>query len=138
MKGYGYLVTGHVIRDDNHEPIHGLSVQAWGSYFRPWSGDVLCEICLGEDLTNRNGSFSISFHERDHSKPIEGKLEVYLKIFDRDGRFIYETRKKTVTCDPEERLVFELSLHQDILECHFSRPLSWQCPNEPLISQCYR
>ena len=133
MKSNTNLVTGHIIRDDNHEPVHGLSVQAWGFSSKPWVGDASCEICLGQDLTNRDGSFSISFHEKGLKKPIEGKLEVYLKIFDRDGRIIYDTREKTIPCDPEKRMVFELSLSPKILECHFSRPLSWQCPTDPLI-----
>jgi hypothetical protein len=134
MRSCEYLVTGHITREDNQESIQGLSVQAWGLYFKPWVGDVLREVCLGEDLTNRDGLFSISFHKMDLVKPIEGNLEVYLKVFDRDGRLIYDSRKQTIICDQEKRLAIELSLNPDILKCHLSRPLSWQCPNEPLIS----
>jgi hypothetical protein len=123
-----YILTGQITRRDTGAGIHGLVVEAWDD-------DLSCDDCLGSDLTNRDGSFLIQFRTQDFKEKFEGKLEVYLKVFDRDCRLIYDTQRDKCACDPGEPLQFKISLVPDTLWWHFSRVVSWECPNEGLVPE---
>jgi hypothetical protein len=104
-----YTLTGRVIRNDTGMRIHGLYIEAWDD---DWS----CDDCLGSSLTNRVGSsFKIQFSPADFKENFEGKPVVYLRIYDRDCRLIYDTRADKGTCHPHEPLQSEISLVPEML-----------------------
>ncbi|MAT96326.1 MAG: hypothetical protein CL608_04215 [Anaerolineaceae bacterium] len=123
-----YLVKGRLVRRDNQQGIHGLLVEAWDE-------DISCDDCLGWDLTNRDGSFAISFHEEDFDEPYEGAPEIYLKIRDRDGRLIHDTRSQKRICQPGHTVEINHALVPDTLWWHRQTPVSWECPDDPLLPE---
>ena len=60
MYGSNHILSGLIKRSDNNTPIHGLCVEAWALLIKSWKDKVLCKVCLGNDLTNRDGSFAIA------------------------------------------------------------------------------
>ncbi len=128
MTASEYILSGRVTRKDTGAGIHGLVVEAWDD-------DLSCDDCLGSDLTNQDGSFWIQFRPEDFQEKFEGKPEIYLKIFDRDCRLIYDIQAERCTCRPGETNQFNITLVPDTLWWHFSRPLLWSCPNEQLIPE---
>ena len=126
MSHFLYLIKGRLVRQDNKQGIHGLSVEAWDE-------DVRCDDCLGWDLTDRDGSFAISFTEADFMESHEGAPEIYLKIRDRDGRLILDTRKQKRVCQPGHTVEINLALVPDTLWWHLQTPVSWDCPDDPLL-----
>ena len=123
-----YVIKGRITRKDTGGGVHGLLVEAWDE-------DVRCDDCLGHDLTNSDGSFFIAFKAEDFKEPFEGNPEVYLKIYDRDCRPIYDTRSKKRGCSVDLPLKINLSLAPETLWWHLSKPLSWECPEGALVSQ---
>jgi hypothetical protein len=128
MESSIYLITGRITREDKEIGIHGLLVTAWDY-------DNFFDNGLGQTLTHQDGSFAISFNESTLGGRFEGPLEVYIKIRDRDGNLIHNTKRHLQTCLRGEPLDYRLALPDKVLERHFSRPLSWERPTGRLAPQ---
>ncbi len=128
-------LSGRIVQCDNQKPVHGLLVKAWAIYGTEWNNDSKCKYQLGCDLSDRNGVYRIVFNDDEFSKKCKcrGHLEIRLKIYDRDGRKIHQLRKKIEDCSPGTVFTVDLCLDREELECHLSRELSWDCPDEPLL-----
>lgn len=128
-------VTGRVTRGDNQRPVHGLLMDAWVSFNDAWDDNPTCCFKLGCDLSNRDGSFSIAVEvdKLDPACTCKNDPEIFIKVRDRDGHVIHSTRQPTQTCQRDDPFDFHIVLDARVLERHYSRPLSWTPPKEPLI-----
>lgn len=126
MSQSSYRVHGRITRQDNQQGIHGLLVEAWDD-------DRCGDDCLGWDLTNRDGSYAITFSAADFKEPGEGAPEIYLKIRDRDGRLLLDSRSRKRSCQPGHTVEINLALVPDTLWWHQQTPVSWECPDDPLL-----
>ena len=122
-----YIIKGKITRQDTGQGILGLLVEAWDE-------DVRCDDCLGHDLTNSDGSFAIAFTDADFKEKFEGNPEIYLKVYDRDCRLIYDTRSTKRRCTDDVPTEIDLSLAPETLWWHMSKPLAWECPEDGLVS----
>lgn len=128
-------LIGRILLSENDQPIHGLLVKAWMIFGTEWNSGSQCKYPLGCDLTDQNGIYRLGFDESMFSEDCKckGHLEIRLKIYDRDGHEIHQTHKKIEDCPPDGAFRVDLFLDRMALEEHLSRPLSWDCPDEPLV-----
>ena len=120
-----FSIQGKIRRRDNNQGVHGLSVEAWDD-------DRRCDDCLGQDLTNKNGSYCITFTEAAFKEPGEGEPEIYLKIRDCEGRLIHDTRGDRQICHPEQTEIINVTLVPDVLYWHL-QVASWEYDGSPLV-----
>lgn len=85
-----YGITGR-IRDENNLPVEGCIVQAFdkdlGIFLNP-------DDPLGKAITDEEGAFEIIFDKADFEDWFEGSPDVYLKVWDQDGKILVITDEK--------------------------------------------
>ena len=128
MERSDYLISILVTREDGISGIHGLQVEIWEE-------GVPKDNCLNKSLTSQNGSIELAFTESDVSVPDGKQVNVYLIIRDRDGQSIYNTQEALRPFVPRKPLEFRIALKDYTLAQHYSRPLSWERPEDHLSPQ---
>ena len=116
------MVHGNVTRNDSHEGVHGLTIEVW-------DGHGCEERCLGTDLTNRDGSYTVRFCPPGDGCPIEP----FLRVRDREARVIREERPQGCRPPLETSIALDVALAPETLWWHLTRPLSWSAPESKLI-----
>ena len=115
-------LSGRITRNDNHQGIHGIRVEAWDA---TQAGDRP----IGVALTNIDGSYHIDLPGLDCCDC----PAIFIQLRDRDCRLIHDGCKDRRCCKPGEPLRVDVALAPQVLWWHLSRPLSWAAISEPLV-----
>ena len=128
MAATHFTLTGRITRNDNHQGVHGIRVEVWDA-----GQSTGCPRGVG--LTNRDGSYHIVLHgEGDDCSCCECP-DIYIKLRDRDCRLIYDGCADRRCCDPDKPLRIDVALDPQALWWQYSRPLSWDRIDEPLVPE---
>jgi len=85
-----WIVTGIISDEATDLPLEGFAVQAWDLDF------LFCDDCLGKDVTDTEGRFTIKFRWEQFRDIFEFSPDVYLKIFDAHGHLLKDTSGEVV------------------------------------------
>src|SRR6476619_3668159 len=100
-----YRISGTIIDSDSGRPIPGLRVRAKDK-------DFFREQLLGDGQTDENGRYEIRFDRDDLTGPIlriERHPDIFLIVFDPDGRQVYSTACSIVV-DAERETSIDLRI----------------------------
>jgi hypothetical protein len=128
-------VRGRILRADDQQPVHGLLVRVTARFGTAWETDADCTVPLGCDLTDRDGRFWIAVDASRFTEHCmcKGHLQFHLTVLDRDGHEVHAESRHAAECPPDTAFTFDIAVAPGALQCHFSRPLSWERPTEPLL-----
>lgn len=125
MADIAFRIDGRITKSDKKTGIHGLLVDVHDK-------DLVFTDLLGCTRTRHDGRFSLHYSLSDSEAILELSLEIYIKILDRDGNAIHSTKKKhKFGADPS--LSFNIALKDNLLKNHFSRPLSLNPVEGPIV-----
>ncbi len=90
-----FRAHGTVVEDETGRPLEGLVVRAYDL-------DTLADDFLGETHTDAEGRFEVVFTEVDFMDAFETRPDVYVRVFDSDGKRLLESlegdvRRNTLT-----------------------------------------
>ena len=107
-----FLLKGKITDNSaTPKPISGFTVRAFDK--DPWY-DIFGDDPLGSAVTLDDGTFRIEFSKEAFKKPLEvwetNEPQVYLKVYDLSGNFVFETDKLTTPSpqNPPEATQFEV------------------------------
>ena len=135
MIPFYHSIAGRIFLKENQSPIQGLLVKVTAGFGSHWEKGNDCVFHLSCDLTNREGHFWVTIVDQGFMEACrcKGHLEFCVKVFDRDGHQIHEECRKAEGCPQDTTFRFDISLESEDVKCHLARPLSWDCPEEPLL-----
>ena len=82
-------VIGTVVEEESGKPLQGLRVRAFDK-------DLIFDDKLGEQVTDAQGKFEISYTEAHFRDFEETVPDVYIRIFDATGKKLLYTTEKAV------------------------------------------
>lgn len=102
-----WTVTGIVSNAQTGAPVPNLTVKAFDYDY------LLRDEDLGKDTTDESGRYTIKFHWRDFFKLLEFRPDVYIKVFDAEGRLLKDTRPDVVrNGNPYQEIHAEVQVDQ--------------------------
>ncbi|MGH9004731.1 MAG: hypothetical protein ACRDYV_16525, partial [Acidimicrobiia bacterium] len=81
-----FTITGEVVERESGRRIAGLVI-------RPYDADLLYDDVLGSTVTGDDGSFTMSYRERDFAELFEHRPDVYLSIESPLGTHLHDTEQ---------------------------------------------
>jgi hypothetical protein len=96
------IVTGTVTRSDTGEPLAGIRVVAMDK-------DLVLDDALGEAITDARGRYKIEYDPASFGSPLERAPDVYLQVFDEEGRLLASS-KGTVVVNAPSLLTIDVTL----------------------------
>lgn len=80
-------VVGTVVEEESGKPLAGLRVRAYDK-------DLVFDDDLGETITDADGQFEIDYMEVQYRDLNETQPDLYLRVYDADGKKeLYSSRK---------------------------------------------
>ena len=131
------LISGRITQKQNGQPVHGILVHIRAVFGTKWNRDKDCKIDLGCILTSADGRFVLAVDpcEIPEHCQCKGPLELRMKLRDRDGSVVHKARLKVDDCSCREVVNFDAVVSSQELECHLSRPLSWDAPKNAILPE---
>ncbi len=97
-----WTVGGNVIGENSGRALGGLTVSLYDKElkFDEW---------LGDTLTDNKGDFSFSYREKDYADLFKANPDIFLKVMDKAGKVLYNTRK-AIQIEAGKERVFKIKI----------------------------
>src|SRR5687768_8431799 len=122
-----FRISGRVTKENTATGVHGILVQVVDTKEK-------YNVFLGDTYTNQDGHFAINYKRSDVPDLFKSKPSFYFKLFDRDKNLIH-TSSEVHSFYPGKPLYKEILLHNEVLQQHYSRPLSLETAKGPLLAR---